>query len=238
MAITDGLLRIYHFNGDFKDSWGGKDFTAYGAVIDSTNKKLGNGSVSFDGIDDYLQADDAGLAFGSIARTINCWIYRRTDSGNVIFFYGNQNANGYLFAPFMNASSGYYLAINFEGHVWGVNTNVVPLNTWKMLTFVFPANATSSDASKIYVDAVLQTSTTLIGTPVTVNTQQAGNCKVGTNPPNTEFANMLVDELCFWNRALTDAEIGYLYNNGLGREIGFGPSPWLYNYPRHLRLVR
>ncbi len=218
-SIFEGLERVYHFNGGFNDSLNKQDFTSYGAVIVSTGQKLGSGAVSLDGVDDYLQASDAGLAFGNTARTVNSWIYRRDDGGSVIFMYGNQNVNGYFFTPFTSAADGYYLAVNFYGHGWGITTNVVPLNTWVMVTFRYPNGATSSDQLEIFANAVKQTPTTLWGAPVSVNTQQTGNCYVGKNWVGTLFANMLVDELCFWNRALTDAEISYLYHNGLGREI-------------------
>jgi len=34
-----------------------------------------------------------------------------------------------------------------------------------------------------------------------------------------------LDEVAFWSRALSDAEIDHLYNNGLGRAITFVPEP-------------
>lgn len=226
MAITDGLVRVYHFNGNFKDSWGGKDFTSYGAVINSTAQKLGSGAVEFDGVDDYLQASDAGLVFGSGARTINAWVYRHGSGHFTVFTYGSLDVYGNQcdFDVNWGGNAG-WLAIAWHGHGWGVGSNVVPLNTWTMITMRIPSGATTTDQGELFLNAVKQTSTTLGGSVQTLNTIQSGNCYIGRTIAATSYGDGLVDEVAFWNRALTDAEISYLYNGGAGREIGF--RPWL-----------
>lgn len=77
MAIEDNLTALYHMNDGWTDATGnGHGGIPSGAIIDTTTKKLGAGSGSGDGIDDFVNLGVLG-SFGSNLNsgiTIAFWI--------------------------------------------------------------------------------------------------------------------------------------------------------------------
>ena len=66
MGLEDGLVGLYHGNGDFTDSSGSSfDLSPNGATIDTVNQKLGSGAMAFDGDNDYASGSFTALDFNN-----------------------------------------------------------------------------------------------------------------------------------------------------------------------------
>jgi hypothetical protein len=73
----------------------------------------------------------------------------------------------------------------------------------------------NNGSATIYVDGVAGTSNSI---PETI--LESGYMSIGVNgEANFAFLNGEMDAVGIWNRALSDAEVAELYNNGTGLEI-------------------
>ena len=208
-SIFEGLVSVYHLNSGFEDSWGGKNMTAYGAVIDSSSK-LGAGCALFDGVDDYAEVALASTIVHS-AFTLSVWVnHTSLSSWYENYFSLREVAVG---TP-PNSGAG----IRLKGDTSQVQAYIVTGGVFSDILTTAPTVGTwyhyltTYDGSvfKFYVNNSLVSSISKTGTLYT-------NYILLSRSDLT--LNGRADEAVFWNRALTDAERNYLYHNGLGIEI-------------------
>jgi hypothetical protein len=161
---------------------------------------------------------DAGSTIGNSVRTIEFWF---KPSINIT---SSATDDGYTLLArndaFQNAEYGVYIRgydWNSVGHVGRLaffmrdngllhevfsNANTWVANTW----YHFAGTIDASNGMKLYINGILQT-----------NTDPSGNAAVMTHPSSTSigcwgdayirYFNGYLDELRFWNRALTQPEI-------------------------------
>jgi len=222
MALTDGLLGLYRWNQHPSDASGnGKNGTVYGAVFNTSVKKLGSASIDGDGVDDYVTLSSQP-GFGSTSLSLSAWVYLDALYGpgdiameifnnNQIFIRKEPQSDGTRFAIFLKLSDGTIepRAAWTASFVTGVWYHI--LATW---------NGTDL---KLYGDGVLKDTVTRLGvlTSITVTAQWLAGEQTTTN---NNFFNGKLDECGLWNRVLTAAEISQLYNSGTGIEIPY-PTP-------------
>lgn len=164
--------------------------------------------LALDGIDDFMSvADHSELNFTSgQSVTLTCKI-KTTDYGKRIIskrtngtgigyeFINNSAAGGGQFGVNLTTSAG------AAGPPFGTTT--IANNTWHHLAMVVDAATTSC---KIYVDGVLQQTKTSanIGTSTTSNTEKL---LFGTLSNYASFMNAQLDDIRFWNKAMTATEV-------------------------------
>ncbi|KKN18647.1 hypothetical protein LCGC14_0953620 [marine sediment metagenome] len=89
-------------------------------------------------------------------------------------------------------------------------------DTWFHIVAVYNGSAGASDRAKIYVNATLPTQA-ITGTIPTTVIHSNADLRFGRFGGSlTRHFNGTIDEVGFWNRSLTAAEVTQLFNNGIG----------------------
>jgi hypothetical protein len=200
MALTDNLQAFYKLS-DLSDSSGNNRTLTNNGNVSFASGKIGNAAV-FDG-SNKLQVTNpiaAGVEYSSAG-----WVnFSNFDSLQYIFSFGNDM--GVLYHN--GVSPAEVIFTPSVGSYIGVGTTSA--NAWH---FVYASRKANGDYS-ISIDN---------GALVTGN---AGETYYGT----FEIGNLLngqVDAVGIWNRALSDAEVAELYNNGAGLELEGSAAPTL-----------
>jgi hypothetical protein len=214
---SNGLLGWYPFNGNANDeSTLGTNGTVNNVTLTSDRNNISNKAYYFNGVNSDI---DLGInqSINSISNdfTISYW-FNATNLGSIITNQGamilascgdnwrfnsrivNDGRIGVSYIPDGNGSN------------WvGANSiaNSVILNQW--ICFVMTRNGSTNN---VYVNGNLITSSQLTNSPI----QNSNNIitKIGRNFPSgqgQEYFTGKIDDIGFWNRALTTQEITNLY---------------------------
>jgi hypothetical protein len=195
------------------------------------------GSITFDGVNDYVNCgNEPSLQItGSI--TTETWVYLTSLTNsldlNLLGKYSNSggsNNQGWLLfkstgnyqsfgpgntGPSSNEFS--WLATsngNFSGALIGTGEQVLA-NTWYHVVGVFKS---SNNSMQIYVNGVLKRSVTRTGQTFGVLLNANRNVCIGSTPDdNTRYVQGRIPLSMVYNRALSDAEILQNYNATKGR---------------------
>lgn len=215
-------------------SWWPGEGNANDIVIVNNNKgTLMNGTTFttgvvgkafwFDNTNDFVSiANSNSIPFGSSPRTVEMWVYIRSDSwvsdANTIFEYGivsTRRGFGIDMAP--------YPTMQF--YAWNENLFIdtgLPIEGWAHVAVTYDGNLTL----KAFINGILKGTKTLGGVLNTgVSTINIGR-SVGLS--SGAYFNGLIDEVTIYDIVLTDAEIMDIYAagsagkcrcNGLGANI-------------------
>jgi hypothetical protein len=206
MALTDNLQAFYKLS-DTSDSSGNNRTLTNNGNVSFASGKLGNAATIngnwFSTNETLNLANNFTVAcwvninsLGSLRPAVSQW-----QGGNGAFFIGTGEDN-YVFA----------LATPWpSGLLYG---GPATLNQWVHLIGIC-----SGSTQKFYINGVEVASQNI--DPFTDLTQ--GTFKIGTLDGGEEFVfDGQIDAVGIWNRALSDAEVAELYNNGTGLEIDNG----------------
>lgn len=228
MALTDGLLALYHLNNDWLDSSGnghtlapsyGPSFVAPGLI--------GSHAASFDGIDDKAVTVAAFNSPSSIS--LQCWM-RRLSNTTLDNFLSKDNYN--------QSKRDWFQYVWDNGSVyfgiWTVPSGQLTINT--------PINTILNDGNKHWVlsdyDHLTGLARIFVDDPVTPKasgTMSGGGALRNTYPylqltdvnasgyEDRVFHGYL-DEAAVWDRVLTADERSQVWNSGAGIEIGAGAA--------------
>ena len=214
MALTDNLQAFYKLS-DTSDSSGNNRTLTNNGNVSFAPGKIGDAAV-FDG--NWLSTEETLDFSGGFS--VGCWVnISSSDSlrpavsqwqgGLGAFYIGTANEQ-YVFATCHDE--------NVFNPTW-LYGGPAALNEW-----VYMVGTYDGTTEKIYVNNVLiasQSTSQLVNPSV-------GQFKIGTFDGGGEFAfNGSVDAVGIWNRALSDAEVAALYNNGNGLELDGVPQPTL-----------
>jgi hypothetical protein len=114
------------------------------------------------------------------------------------------------FQIFVNGS-GKIIVIDGVSYVFNSSSYQLQLNSWHHVVIV-----AAGSILKLYYDGVNVDNKTGY-----VNTGINSIMRIGVDPDNTgnDVFYKYLDELTIWDRAISDYEIGLLYNGGAGRSI-------------------
>lgn len=211
VAPPSNIVSWWKAEGNAADAIDGNDGTLVGGVTFAPGK-VGQ-AFSLDGTTGYVEVGDkADLRFTN-ALTMEAWIYPTgAPAGGLGIIEGKQGE--YFFSRWADGTIRWAFAITDPGYVW-FNTGIdAPLNVWTHVAVTY-----NSGAIKTYVNGVLAHSfngSSPIGTfdpNPGAHDFQIGNCE-GCG----QLFKGLIDEATVYNRALTDAEVYFLYAaDGLGK---------------------
>ncbi|MFN5912378.1 MAG: LamG domain-containing protein, partial [Bacteroidota bacterium] len=231
-TLTNGLVGYWPFCGNANDASGnGNSGTVNGATLTADRFGNANSAYSFDGIDDWIIANPLNI---SNSYSISTWIFANSNlvsseslsnsnSGATYLSQGGSNSPCNYCDFGLGIKSGPYGAgsiacndpyFNFERgngctfqHYANCNPNFSQYGTWQHALYTY--NGTDL---KFYLNGVLQwtqqNALPLLnsGFPLSI-----GRRNVANNPNNYGNWNGKIDDIGIWNRALTQAEILYLY---------------------------
>jgi hypothetical protein len=215
-SLKDGLVAYYPFNGNANDESGnGNNGLVNGAIFSPNRYSKQNSSYLFNGLDNYIRIKSINME-ASQEMIISVWIKPINITQNKYYTIIRQED------PIPKLGLDWLLAFQEYGKFlsFGLRTNNgyseldVPISPLKFLDGNWHNLIAVYDGSKrfIYVDNILLGSDPKSGSIIfdnstaTIGTSQAGNT-LG------EFFYGNIDELRFYNRALTQEEITYLANN-------------------------
>ncbi len=215
---TNGLVGDWPFDGNANDYSGNlNNGTVYGASPTSDRFGNPNRAYSFDGVSSKIIVNNSATIdmTNSGHFTIAFWI--KTASGNSSGIpLGKSNYGSFSGYQFFtnNTNSGYcnssgalsfYTASGAHQDACA-NTAICNDNTnWYFITGVYNG---SLNQSKLYVNAVVQTSTGQTSGAIS----NSSNLAFGAHPTSVNFFKGDLDGVRIYNRVLTDNEILTLYN--------------------------
>jgi len=219
---TNGLVGWWPFNGNANDESGnGNNGTVNGATL--TTDRFGNTgkAYSFDGVDDGIEIVNTLLPDFVNSYTINFWClldtFLLTENGYTIFDDCDSNqwkgkgrflANS-SFSPFQNTTYGFR---EFSGNLV---EDSISIDDWVNYTCVF--NSQNAQLLLYKNGYLVDTSVYAIGSyePGPRKTQ-IGRCQSPISYNGIDYFTGhwkgKIDDIGFWNYALTDQEITDLYN--------------------------
>lgn len=200
------------------DSVGSNDGTVYGGAAWVSGKV--NSSLSFDGVNDYIDSGDIDALDGLSSLSISLWVKPtslstlksliskyNSSTGNWIIetsYNGAGGANNLLFAPTAIGGNDY-------GYTTG---NVLNNNVWTHVAMAYDGSGSgNAERLKAYIN----------GEPVSLNFQGNISSSLPSNSlpvligaaSDGRYFNGIIDEVAVYNRTLTAQEVQDHYNNGL-----------------------
>ena len=206
-SLTEGLIAYYPMdsgNGDtLSDEALGNTGSINGASW-SSNSKIGDSCLSFDGTDDYVN-DMRSIPSGAF--TVSCWVKLESWGNNSHVVGDNTGNNSYkgVYLEFNNTNSRIRFSIG-DGSTWqNAYFSSVSTGNWYHVTGIFDGVSTS----KLYVNGSQRSSNT------SVNYTNSENYSWAGREPHGGWDNWIdgkIDDIRIYDRPLTEPEIKALYN--------------------------
>ena len=217
---TNGLVGWWPFNGNANDESGnGKNGTVNGATPTTDRFGNNNAAFSFDGVNDYIQVTNTLLNGGYQSYSISYWFSKPSITAATQAVINDRSS----------LTSGYKYYSNFVSYVpgsgaqaCGASQNISNLScvystsnnqcngTWQNIIITLDAN---TNQAKIYLNGVLEGNTTFNPNAWPTNTSST---YFGASPLASGDQQWLLgklDDIGFWNRALSPSEVLQLYQN-------------------------
>ncbi len=215
-ASGDTLLDI---QGDVNDD------ATLGATTEAPTRitpgKVGSGALEFDGVNDRAAAlpsvEVGNTGAGNLittAMTVQLWM--RTDTVEAVWNHwvlNKAHVNGTVGWYLRRFNNDLYFYVRFPGTATVQAVDVLTVGEWAHVV----CTVESGEPLKLYVNGVPTGSASSAGSgPVSM---YLDNFTFGEWDNSTYNFEGALDEVAVWNRALTGAEVRYLYNDGAGRDV-------------------
>ena len=217
---SNGLVGYWPFNGNANDASGnGNNGTVNGATLSTDRFGINSAAYSFNGTSNYIEVQHNSSQLLSNKVSFSLWIFpldystfnnqtraplgkRRTSTTSGIGFEtvdGVGSCCGPQFYLNNNTSSG---GLDYESSI------SLPNNSWTHLVGTY-----DGVVLKLYQNSVLLgTASGTINLSTTIQNLFFG--REGSNTPQNYFKG-IIDDIGFWNRALTQQEVTNLYNGNI-----------------------
>ena len=208
--ITTGLIARYPFDGNANDVSGNNNNGTLVGGVTLTTDRFGapNRAYSFNGTSSYISVPtSASLNSPSTACTQAAWVYlygtSLVGSGfNPLIMKSLTTENGFMYRMVANPD---YIAAAFN--TWDTSqgaAQTTPLNQWHHVATVF-----NGSTLRMYYDGAFIGSQPMVMT-IAADTRAL---TIGADVPGVlEIFNGKIDDVCIYNRALSDADILQLKN--------------------------
>ena len=186
----------------------GNDGTNHGAIFTTNRMGITNRAMSFDGENDYVNCGNDESLDITDAVTISAWvkpnvvsdykeIVRKENAGDKKMLFSIQNGNIFSFGTHNGTS---YSELDYSGF------DSSYIGKWTHLV----ATHNSSGVRNIYINGI-SVDNDNVGTGITA--VGTANLFIGSAQGTSEYFNGTIDEVRIYNRALSPAEILFLYES-------------------------
>lgn len=224
---TEGLRGWWPFTGNASDRSGnGNHGLTVSAQLAADRFGNPNSAYRFNGNNSYIEVADAAslrVRYISIAAWVKCYNLNRI---NQIVYKGSIQANGEQYALTMTENGKYHSSVKIGSNCqtavgWaggGMPENTITDSSWNHLVATYDGSVYS-----LYKNGVLDSSFPVTGP---IDSCINGQLRFGFDHLRY-FASTgnpmdgIIDDIGIWNRALTPAEIGQLYNASAS-DCGYG----------------
>lgn len=212
-------------------SGNGRTGTTNGATTGIDGKLLQG--FSFDGINDYVNSTYSPIGLTSF--TLNLWAnVTSATSGTEILFGSTESGKNRLYLGFATTQRIQLSVGNSASSVITLNSanNKYTLNDWNMITAVYDGSTIEIFVNNVSVGSAAQSGTINIGYDFLIGAYN-------NQGSDSNYFNGRLDELSFWDRNLSDTEIGELYNNDLAfNPYGSTPATGItFNNPTQSQYI-
>ena len=220
-SLIDGLISAWTFdNGDALDFFGSNHGAIKGGVVPTVNGKFGP-AMDFNGVDGYIEVPSSASLEQTQAFTISAWVnIREAKDHSAIVWKGEKIGWGpnYLFRIGTTSNTDLVWGVCWDKTEGGFATvDVITPNEWH-----FVGLTVNGRQAVVYVAG---------GSNVTIFTREPALAPyltfpdqpleigrgVGINdePDNVQYLEGFIDEVYFWKRALSVAELQQAADEGL-----------------------
>ncbi|MEE9336829.1 MAG: DUF4347 domain-containing protein, partial [Methylococcaceae bacterium] len=220
LDTSTGLVGHWVFDTDATDSSGSNDGTlTNGAAIDttSTTNIVGDGKLSLDGTNDYVDLDSHISSFSGLNEgTISAWIKTTDTTESTIFGLSDKNDSLSLI-KFGIELDGRLKWLNYNdtvNDVVGYSTQTVNDGLWHHV-----AITVNSSGNTLYIDGKVANATYSVGSTTTQSffndITNIDKIDIGHSVRDSTidgFFDGQLDDVRVYNRALTTSDIANLYN--------------------------
>jgi len=191
------------------------DGTVYGAVISETEQHFGDGCLSFDGSNDYINVDGLVPAMHGTVGSFTLWMNTSINHEGWMLGFGDENAQSYVAVLSANGS----ISANGtapSGTKWEAGVSA-SLTDWHHVAVIQDGTAV-----KFYVDNSPVTFVDPVDLTFWIESAQDVvrlGCRNIQSLGNGVFFNGFLQDVCLWDVAISDAVRDYIWNSGDGRPI-------------------
>lgn len=207
----NGLLAVYKFDGDYKDSTSNKRHALWAnTTLVADRNSTANSAVSFNGDDGFVTSYIGSPTDITIAYW--CKPETQTDPYPHMFDYGD-----YKFRAMIMAGSIYgpsdknkiYFGTNYPNEVFTKSASTINYNQWQHMAFVFDK---TNNKIKVYVDGLFSNESTISSTLTPADSIIIfGRIKSGPSSEiNTSNYKGAIDDIYIYGRALSAQEVADL----------------------------
>lgn len=197
---------------------GGKASTSNGRISGGATPFTNTYSVSFDGTDDYMDLPDStDLEVSEF--TWSAWFYCTAINRYNIIVDTATNTSFFLgYELFVKNDDNKIRFSSYHSDDAIDSTTTVTANTW------FHVAAThESGSDKLYVNGSLEAS----GSASSFAVSDVANLRIGSSSLYSLYHQGLIDEVSFFNSALSASDISAIYNSGVPADItSLNPVGW------------
>ncbi|MFC2100981.1 LamG-like jellyroll fold domain-containing protein [Bacteroidota bacterium] len=213
--LTDSLLLLYPFSGNANDI-SGNEFhaTLINATLTTDKSGTPNSAYSFNGSSQYIDYPQHTKLKPNLPFTVSAWFYTYSLSSPASIFDSDLKL-GYYSGGSIGYNANYHtinLTIGDGGLIDPSNrrskrsTSTLSANTWYHIVGIYRGTSNMD----IYINGINDGG---------IYTGSGGNLayslnsgSIGRAPNNQSYTNGKIDDIGFWSRELTVAEIQQLYN--------------------------
>lgn len=219
MALTDNLRAFYKLS-DLTDSSGNNRTLTNNGNVSFAAGKIGNAAV----FDQGSLSRDASFLANTSELSISCWY--KNSVGSPIFSIWGGGSNDFSLVTgwgdgtqigmgfFTDSSGGFYS--------FAEGSAIPDDGQYHHVVMVY---SSSNSSFKAFVDGNLIGSESITGALCTA--ESLSQLVLGSEADRVDAFSASIDAVGIWNRALSDAEVAELYNNGTGLELDGVAQPTL-----------
>jgi len=175
-------------------------------------------SLSFEGTDDYMDIPDS-TALETTAFTWSAWFYcTAINRYNIIVDTATNSSTFNGYEIFVVNTTNKIRFASYHSNASIDSTTTVAANTWYHV-----AATHESGSDKLYVNGSLEAS----GSAPNFSVSNAANLRIGSSSLFNLYHKGLIDEVSFFNSALSASNITSIYNSGVPNDISsLSPVGW------------
>tara|TARA_Y100000590_G_scaffold455461_1_gene604142 strand:- start:38 stop:1177 length:1140 start_codon:yes stop_codon:yes gene_type:complete len=98
---------------------------------------------------------------------------------------------------------------------WSISGTSTPVDSWTHVVMVYE----STTVAKIYINGTDETPGSSGGGGLSATLSNAGTFKVGAFDALSDFVDVMIDEVSFWEKALSSSEVTDVYNSGTPADL-------------------
>jgi len=233
VAINDSVVLWFHFDNQsdqsendthvFDWSGNGNNGTGENGVKVNTTQAIFNGSFTFDGVNDHIDAGDVADILSDTNITFVFWVNpSNLDGTQTMMRKSDSSLNNDAGWDIDRSSTGAIILVYNNGTGGDKNkisTTTLSANQWQNIAVVI---SRTSDFISFYIDGSLSNTETSVGKNGSWEATEP--LFIGTLIPTVQDFNGSIDEVMIFNRSLSSDEITSLYNKGRANYVYTAPQ--------------